>query len=131
MSLLSCLSRSHSWYQLSDVAEGLYYLHSRDVIHGDLKGVRACPKSCFAAVLTPGQRNVVIDNTGHARIAGFGRATLAQTLGYERSIEYQHGHGARWTAPEVLGGKPYSKEADIFSFAMVMIEVRHARVTMC
>jgi serine/threonine protein kinase len=26
--------------QLSDVAEGLNYLHSCDVIHGDLKGVR-------------------------------------------------------------------------------------------
>ena len=27
-------------HQLSDVAEGLSYLHSCDVIHGDLKGVR-------------------------------------------------------------------------------------------
>ena len=27
------------YYQLSDVAKGLYYLHSCNVIHGDLKGV--------------------------------------------------------------------------------------------
>ena len=32
-------------HQLSDVAEGLNYLHSCDVIHGDLKGV--CDRSRF------------------------------------------------------------------------------------
>ena len=26
--------------QLRDVASGLHYLHERDIIHGDLKGVR-------------------------------------------------------------------------------------------
>ena len=28
--------------QLSDVTEGLDHLHSRNIIHGDLKGVRDC-----------------------------------------------------------------------------------------
>lgn len=36
-----------------------------------------------------------------------------------------YGHTARWTAPEILdGGGTVSKEADVFAFAMVMIEVR-------
>ena len=29
-------------HQLTDVAKGLCYLHSCNVIHGDLKGVRNC-----------------------------------------------------------------------------------------
>ena len=36
------------------------------------------------------------------------------------------GHGGftpRWSAPEVLTDATYSKESDIFSFAMVMVEV--------
>ena len=31
-------------HQLSNVAEGLYFLHSRNIIHGDLKGVRGCSR---------------------------------------------------------------------------------------
>ena len=43
-----------------------------------------------------------------------------------RSASGGPGHTARWTAPEILNeGEPYSREADVFSFAMVMIEVRH------
>jgi serine/threonine protein kinase len=34
-------THANSWCQLSDVANGLGYLHSRNVIHGDLKGVRS------------------------------------------------------------------------------------------
>lgn len=42
----------HSCNQLSDVARGLCYLHSCNVVHGDLKGVRGCTAFCFTTVLT-------------------------------------------------------------------------------
>jgi len=34
------LSHAHSCPKLSNVAEGVRYLHSRNIVHGDLKGVR-------------------------------------------------------------------------------------------
>lgn len=37
---LGVQSRVNFYLELSDVAEGLYFLHSRNVVHGDLKGVR-------------------------------------------------------------------------------------------
>jgi len=43
----------------------------------------------------------------------------------ELSTVLLRNHTLRWTAPEVLNGGKYSKEADIFSLAMVTIEVRH------
>jgi len=46
-----CAYPAYSYYQLSDVAEGLYYLHSCNVIHGDLKGVRD-PEYRSTTVLT-------------------------------------------------------------------------------
>jgi len=124
--LLLCLSRAYSRYQLFDVAKGLCYLHSCNVIHGDLKGVCGCSRSHCATALTLSQPNILMDNSGHARIADFGLATVTQNLDSMRTASLQHGHTARWTAPEVLNGGQHSKEADIFSFAMVMIEARHA-----
>ena len=125
MSLPLCLSHAYFRHQLSDVAKGLCYLHSCNLIHGDLKGVCGFPKSCIASPLIPNQVNVLLDDSGHARLADFGLATVTQNLDSMQSIELQRGNTARWTAPEVLKGGRYSKEADVFAFAMVMIEVRY------
>ncbi|KAF9789481.1 kinase-like protein [Thelephora terrestris] len=90
-----------------DIAEGLYYLHSRNVVHGDLKGP-----------------NILVDATGRARITDFGLATVTQNVDSFRSTAGEPAHTPRWTAPEILGGEgSHSTEADVFSFAMVMIEV--------
>ena len=70
----------------------------------------------------PCQSNILVDVTGHARITDFGLAMITQD---QRSGSTEHGNGARWIAPEILDGRgTYSKEADIFSFAGVTIEVR-------
>ena len=122
---LLCLPHAYSHSQLSDIAKGLCYLHSCNVIHGDLKGVRRCFKFRFTTLLTFSQPNILVDNSGNARIADFGLATVTQSLESVHSTSRQQGHTPRWTAPEVLSGGAHSKEADIFSFAMVMIEVCH------
>ena len=112
-------------HQISDIAEGLRFLHSRNVVHGDLRGVRDCSGPCFTTVLTYVQQNIFMDASGHARITDFCLATVAQNLDSMRRASGGSGHTARWTAPEILNEDgTRSKEADIFSFAMVMIEVR-------
>ncbi|KAF9642512.1 kinase-like protein [Thelephora ganbajun] len=91
---------------LCDVAKGLHYLHSRDVIHGDIKGA-----------------NILVDDSGHACIADFDEATVVKD---EDSVEDDSDildHNPRWAAPEVLEKGTCSKKSDIFSFGMVMIEV--------
>ena len=40
-------------------------------------------------------------------------------------------HAHRWTAPEVLNGGACTKEADVFSLAMVTIEVPRERSIEC
>ena len=66
-----------------------------------------------------------MDRTGHALIADFGLATITQDLDSIRESPAEHDQGTRWIAPEILDDQgTYSKEADVFSFAGVAIEVR-------
>lgn len=71
------------------------------------------------------QSNVLVDDTGHARITDFGLVMIAQDLDLVRALSDGRDHTGRWIAPEILSGGSHSKEGDVFSFAMVMIEVRH------
>jgi len=125
VSLLFRFSHTYSHFQLCDAAKGLCFLHSCSIIHGDLKGVCGRPKPRFTTVLTRAQPNILVDDSGSAIIADFGLAMITQNPDTVLNISCQRGHTPRWTAPEVLNDGIYSKEADIFSFAMVMIEVRY------
>jgi serine/threonine protein kinase len=70
-----------------------------------------------------------MDDSGGIRIADFGFSTVTQNLeSVENSVDAP-GYTLHWTAPETLNGKMPSQNGDIFSFAMVMIEVRHGRST--
>ena len=81
-------------------------------------------------VLTLSQLNILVDAPGRARITDFGLATVTKHLDSIRTTSDDQGHSVRWTAPEILNEQgTYSKKADVFSFAMVTIEVRHGWLT--
>jgi len=95
------------------------------VVHGDLKGVRNYSKGHLAIALTSGQPNILVDDSGCPRIKGFGFAIVVQNEGSIGDARGEHGHTLRWTAPEILNEEgTRSREADVFAFAMVMVEVR-------
>jgi serine/threonine protein kinase len=67
-----------------------------------------------------------VDADDHARITDFGLTTVTQNIDSIQTTSGHQGHTARWTAPEILNEEgTYSIEADVFAFAMVMIEARH------
>ena len=111
--------------QLSDVADGLNYLHSCNMVHGDLKGVSTSSRSHLITLPMSCESNILVDATGHARITDFGLAIVTQDLDSVRNPSVERGQSVQWIAPEILDNRGiYSNDADIFSFAGVAIEVR-------
>ncbi|KAJ8083210.1 hypothetical protein PM082_009082 [Marasmius tenuissimus] len=92
-----------------DVATGLAYLHSRKVVHGDLKGV-----------------NILITPDGRACIGDFGLSCIADTHGLRLTTSTSRPAGTgRWLSPEILNGTSIgpSKPSDVYAFGCVCYEI--------
>jgi ankyrin repeat protein len=87
-----------TWKFLYEATLGMEYLHERGIIHGDLR--------CS---------NILIGNDGMAKLSNFGSTGVAN-----------HAHlvirSMRWQAPEVLEGSPASRESDVYSLGMCILE---------
>ena len=66
----------------------------------------------------------MVDEFGHPRIMDLGLASIVRDPSSVESTADGHGLSLRWTAPEVIQGAQTSKKSDVFSFAMVIYEVR-------
>ncbi|TCD63709.1 hypothetical protein EIP91_005080 [Steccherinum ochraceum] len=92
-----------------DVVSGLAYLHSKQIVHADLKGV-----------------NVLVGDDHRAVLTDFGLSITLDDI-RTRSASSTH-HGAtqgtlRWMAPECLDGKPSSKAADVYALGITFWEI--------
>ena len=79
----------------------------------------------FCTALTPDQPNILMEDSGCVLIADFGLANITKNPGSVPIHSVQKGLSFQWASPEVWERDDYSKKADVFSFAMVMIEVHH------
>ncbi|KNE68301.1 TKL/TKL-CCIN protein kinase [Allomyces macrogynus ATCC 38327] len=98
----------HHLRLLHETAQGMAYLHSKSIVHGDLQA-----------------SHVLVDHGGHAQVCDFGLAQVLPTAA-DRIGTYQPGKSrgnVRWIAPERYKHGPYQFEPDVFAFAMVMYEV--------
>jgi hypothetical protein len=91
-----------------DVANGLSFLHSREMVHCDLKSL-----------------NVLLDDRYRAKIADFGMSKV-RTSTY--SFSGAQAGTPFWTAPEVLDGEKYTKSADVYSYGVILWEILARRV---
>ena len=108
---------------------GLHYLHSSNIVHGDLKGVSysGLHSKVQSQILIQAnsKANILIDGEGRARLTDFGLTSIIR--GETSLVSPQDPavtNATTWAAPEILRGGPTTKEGDVFTFAMVAVEVR-------
>lgn len=69
--------------------------------------------------------NILIDKDGRARLTDFGLTSIIRGDNSTRAPQVADMTGvATWAAPEILRGGAVTKEGDVFTFAMVTVEVR-------
>jgi serine/threonine protein kinase len=85
-----------------DIARGMEYLHSRGIIHRDLKSL-----------------NVLLDGRRRGRVCDFGLIRLKSSDPMTGMVGTSN-----WMAPEVLLSSPfYDEKVDVFSFGVVLWEL--------
>ncbi|KAG9224152.1 hypothetical protein CCMSSC00406_0006820 [Pleurotus cornucopiae] len=109
-----------------NVAEGLEYLHRYSIAHGDVKPV--CPPILFRATvqLILRQANIVVQVSEHGASALVCDFDTAVIIGDEECGN-PNKRTLRYLAPEFgspgLIDYPFTKESDVFSFALTVLEV--------
>ena len=93
------------------IITGLAYLHSRDIIHRDIKGA-----------------NILVDNKGVIKISDFGISkkievsNILQGAGNNKNRPSLQG-SVFWMAPEVVKQTSYTRKADIWSLGCLVVEM--------
>ncbi|KAF7354911.1 DH domain-containing protein [Mycena sanguinolenta] len=92
-----------------DIARGLEYLHSQDVVHGDLKTV-----------------NILVTPSRRACITDFGLSSIVTELSMRMTFSSRNGRAGtvRYQAPELLKAESSSHYgSDVYAFACVSYEI--------
>jgi len=97
------------WQIVSDITQGLCYLHEQSIMHRDLKS-----------------QNILLDEDLHAKITDFGISKIIE----DPTKTMTKGRGTPcWMAPEVMRieedgqKKSYTFKADVYSYGIVLWEI--------
>lgn len=93
------------------ILTGLAYLHSKDIIHRDIKGA-----------------NILIDHKGAVKISDFGiskrvEAASLNTTANKKGQRVSLQGSVFWMAPEVVKQTAYTRKADIWSLGCLIVEM--------
>ncbi|CAD8083745.1 unnamed protein product [Paramecium sonneborni] len=95
----SKLSESIIQKYVTDILQGLVYLHHKGIIHRDIKGA-----------------NIIVDTKGVCKLADFGCSIIGKS-------SYSLKGTPNWMAPEVINQQETGRYSDIWSLGCTIIEM--------
>ena len=106
------------------------------MIHGDLKGVSLRRLEAFILPSLPIKANILVDQSGHARLADFGLLTiLSDPANGLSSSSFAQGGAGRWMGPELIAPQRFglensrpTKASDCYALGMVIYETISGRL---
>lgn len=84
---------------------GLQYLHSKGIIHGDIRG-----------------NNIMISKCGNIKLINFDKSEKIISNNIKKKIETYNGT-IQWISPEILLGDPYTIFSDIWALGITCLEM--------
>jgi serine/threonine protein kinase len=113
--------------QLVEIADGLTYLHSQHIVHGNIHQAGPTRSRSQCSLLILGQHNIFVYDDGHAMLGSFSIAIFdSEVHSNADSMSTDDRRGmSGWMSPERMQGKHrITFQDDVFAFGCLLYSVR-------